>query len=364
MTNEFIMQMRPLFGDEERIALNNYMQQDGFLTEYKNTEIFEKSIATFTGAKHCVVVNNGTISLTLAALALGLRPGDEVIVPNFTMIAGFNSLAMIGVVPILCDVRADTLCLDLEHVKKKISARTKAIMLMNANGREPSEGIAAFRNFCDSTGLWLIEDAAQSLGSTYSDGNHIGTKSDIASFSFSAPKIISTGQGGALITNSTETFEKIKKLKDFGRSEGGNDIHDTIGFNFKFTELQAVVGIEQMKKLPTRIRRKREIYTRYINNLKDVAEVRPFKTNINYNTPWFYDFRVDEREALMGFLKKHNIGTRIMYPPLNEQEFINQSGSFPVSKAIGAEGLWLPSQVQLTNSNVDYISEKIRYFYK
>ena len=248
--SDFIMQMRPLFEEEEKKAVCEYMHEDGFITEFKRTEKFEQMIAEYTGAKHCVVVNNGTISLSLAAMAVGVEAGDEVIVPNYTMIATPNSLKMFGANPVFVDVEPDTLCLDFDLTKKAITPKTKAIMLVTANGRYPQSGIKAFEDLCTKQNLILIEDSAQSLGSFYPDGRHIGTVGLAGSFSFSAPKIISTGQGGAIVTNDDNVARKLRKLKDFGRSGGGNDIHDEIGFNFKFTELQACIGIEQMKKLP------------------------------------------------------------------------------------------------------------------
>ena len=122
-------------------------------------------------------------------------------------------------------------------------------MIVSANGRYPREDLEEYINLSKENGLILIEDAAQSLGSIYPDGSHIGSKGSVGSFSFSMPKIITTGQGGALVTNDDEIAKKIRKLKDFGRSKGGLDVHDSIGFNSKFTEMQAVIGIEQMKKL-------------------------------------------------------------------------------------------------------------------
>ena len=360
---EFIMQMRPLFGSEEALALAEYMKEDGFITEFKRTAEFESLIAEYTGARHCIVVNNGTVSLTLAGLALGLAHGDEVIVPNFTMIATPNSQKLFGAKPVFVDVEPDTLCLDLQKVEAAITDRTKAIMLVSANGRYPQSGVAAYEQLAVKNGLVLIEDAAQALGSFYPDGRHIGTAGAVGSFSFSAPKIISTGQGGALVTNDDAIAQTIRKLKDFGRSEGGNDIHDSFGLNFKFTELQACVGIEQMKKLPSRVARKKEIWARYEKNLRDCAGIRMFEHDLNFTTPWFIDCMATSRNELMASLKSSNVGTRMMYPPINRQAAYSSPGSFPVSEAVGASGLWLPSAVQLSNDDVDYICRQITTFY-
>ena len=358
------MQMRPLFGDEEKEAICDYMEEDGFITEFKRTEIFEDMIKDYTKAKHCIVVNNGTISLTLAALSLDLKAGDEVIVPNYTMVATPNSVQMFGAKPVFVDVERESLCLDIEKVKNSLTSKTKAIMLVSANGRFPNVPIQEFEDLASDKGLYLIEDSAQSLGSFYPDGRHIGRSGKVGSFSFSAPKIISTGQGGALITDDDDVASKLRKLKDFGRSSGGNDVHDVIGYNFKFTELQACIGIEQMKKLDVRVSRKKEIWKRYKENLSDIEPIKLFDHDLTYTAPWFIDSIVEEREELIYYLKDNNIGSRVMYPPLNRQKAYNVDASCPVSDLIGEKGLWLPSSVQITNEQIDYIGQVIKEFYK
>lgn len=360
----FIPQMEPWFGEEEKRSINEYLDENGWITEFKRTAKFEEMIADYTGAKHCVVVNNGTISLTLAAIACGIQAGDEVIIPNYTMIATPNSVKMFGAIPVFVDVEPNTLCLDIEKVKSAITQKTKAIMLVSANGRYPASGIAPFEKLAEENNIILIEDAAQSLGSFYPDGRHIGCAGKVGSFSFSAPKIISTGQGGALITSDDELVKKLRRLKDFGRSGGGNDIHDSIGYNFKFTELQACLGIEQMHKLKWRIKRKKEIYSLYKQKLEDIDEVKFFNQDLEYTTPWFIDTLVDDRENLIKYLKEKQIGSRVMYPPINKQVAYNTEGEYPVSFLVGKKGLWLPSASQLSNEEVEYICSSIKSFYK
>jgi len=364
MTTNYIPQMRPLFGKEEKQEILNYLEEDGFFTEYKKTEQFEKAIAEFTGSKHCVVVNNGTVSLTLAALALGIGPGDEVIVPNYTMIATPNSIKMIGAAPVFVDVEEETLIADIQEIERKITSRTKAIMLVSANGREPKIGIKEYVKLSEKLGIPIIEDAAQSIGSYYSTGKHIGREGAIGSFSFSAPKLISTGQGGALITDNDHLVDKLRKLKDFGRENGGTDVHDTIGYNFKFTEFQACVGIAQMRKLPQRIIRKKEIWKKYQEGLKGIRQIKLFNTDTSINCPWFIDAITENRDELVEYLKSRNIGTRVMYPPINEQNCYRLKGDFNISKMIGKKGIWLPSQIQLTDDEISYITENISSFFK
>ena len=364
MIDEFIMQMRPFFGKEEQAALSAYMNEGGFITEFKKTEKFEKMIADYTGVKHCVVVNNGTISLTLAAMALGIKAGDEVIIPNYTMVATPNSIKMFGGIPIFVDVEETTLCLDINLVEAAITEKTKAVIFVSANGRYPDTGIEVLKALCHKYNLKLIEDAAQSLGSQYPDGCHVGRKGQVGSFSFSAPKIISTGQGGAIITDDDEIAFNLRRLKDFGRDGGGNDVHSSIGFNFKFTDLQACIGIEQMKKLPDRVERKKEIWKKYKDELDGIAGVKLFSHNLKNTSPWFIDSLVEDRSDLIKYLRDYQIGTRVMYPPINKQTAYNLSDYHPVSEMVGKKGLWLPSYVQLSDDEILYITSKIIDFYR
>ena len=359
-----IPQMEPWFGPEEKIAMAAYMDEGGWITEFKKTAEFEGMIAAYTGAKHCIVVNNGTISLTLAAMAVGVEAGDEVIIPNFTMIASPNSTVLFGAKPVFVDVERETLCMDIKVVEQAITTKTKAIMLVCANGRYPKGGIEAFQKIAEEHHIALIEDAAQALGSHYPDGAHMGTKGSVGSFSFSAPKVITTGQGGALITNDDEIANKIRRMKDFGRAKGGTDVHESIGWNFKFTELQAVIGVEQMKKLQHRVDRKKEILALYQKKLKPVTEVEFFNQDLTYTTPWFIDVLVEQRDTLMAYLKEKGIGTRLMYPPINKQMAYQYPGEFEVSNLVGQKGLWLPSASQLTDEQVEGVCDTITSFYQ
>ena len=192
----------------------------------------------------------------------------------------------------------------------------------------------------------------------------------MACFSFSAPKIITTGQGGALITNDDDVIYRLKRLKDFGRSGGGNDVHDSIGFNFKFTELQACIGLVQMEKLAWRVERKKEILKLYQKELADCPNIKFFKQDLTCTTPWFIDVLADNKLELQAYLKEHGVGTRVMYPPINQQvAYKNIYGEpdkskFPVSNLVGEKGLWLPSAGQLTDEEIVSICKKIKAFYQ
>ncbi len=359
-----ILQMKPWYGIEETQAISNYLSSDPWITEFKKTSEFEELLAKYLNVKHCIAVSNGTISLTLAALALGIGFGDEVLVPNYTMIATPNSVKMIGANPIFVDVEPETLCIDFELIRQAITPKTKAIILVLANGRYPKTDIDNYVKFANANNLFLIEDAAQSIGSYYKNGKHQGTVGDVGSLSFSSPKIISTGQGGAVITNSDEIANKIRKLKDFGREKGMLDIHNSIGYNFKITDLQAVIGIEQVKKIPYRVKRKKEIIRRYQDNLKLCKEIKFFNADYNLTTPWFIDCLVENRDGLVAYLKDKKIETRLMYPPINLQEAYKSPGRFVNSEFVGKNGLWLPSFTQISNEEIDFVSQAIIDFYR
>ncbi len=361
---EFIPQMEPSIGDEERKAVADYMAAPGWLTEFRNTALFEKAVAQYCNCEHAIAVNSGTVALTLAALALDLDHGDEVIVPNFTMIATANAVKLSGAVPVFVDVEPDTLCMDLAKARAAITPKTKAIFLVAINGRYPAAGIEAFVDLCREHKIALVEDAAQALGSRYPDGFHMGTKASIGCLSFSAPKIITTGQGGMLLTNDSRIADKLRRLKDFGRSGGGNDIHASIGYNFKFTELQACIGLAQLEKLSARVLRKKAIWQRYQSALAGIAGITLFDMDIVNCVPWFIDVLAEQRDELQEHLRQQGIGTRVMYPPLNAQECYRVAGSFPVSEEVGRRGLWLPSASQLSDAQADRVCEAIAGFYR
>lgn len=358
---KFINQIEPSYGNEEIKAVMDYLRSGGWLTEFKKTKEFERMLAKFTAAKYCSVVSNGTVTLFLALKALDVGPGDEVIVPDITMAATPNAVILAGAKPIFVDIEQNTLCLDVEKTARTITKKTKAVIHVSLNGR--TGDLLKLKHFCRGKKINLIEDAAQSLGSFYR-GRHLGTFGEIGSFSFSMPKIITTGQGGALITNNSKFYEKIKKLKDFGRSRGGIDFYETVGWNFKFTDLQAVIGIEQLKKIKKRMAKKKKTFKLYQKLLSNVKEVRFIKTDLNQTTPWFVDVLVPEREALIIYLKENGIGSRPIYPALHSQPAYNIKGSYLNADKIAKEGLWLPSSVSLTKKEIEYICQKIRKFFE
>ena len=357
----FINQIEPVYGKEEIKAVNDYLNSGGWLMEFKKTRELEEQIAKFTGAKYCSVVTNGTVSLFIALKAMDIGQGNEVIVPNITMAATPNAVILAGANPVFVDIEEENLCLDVEKVEQAITKKTKAILHVSFNGRAGQ--LTKLKKLCQKKKIFLVEDAAQSLGSFYQE-KHLGAYGVIGSFSFSAPKIITTGQGGALITNNQKLYQKIRRIKDFGRLQGGVDFYKSVGWNFKFTDVQAVIGLAQLKKLKNRIAKKKMMFKLYQKLLAGLKKVKFIKTDLNQTAPWFIDIFVPERERLIDYLKENGIGSRPIYPALHSQPAYYRKGIYPIAKKIAATGLWLPSSVSLTDRQIKYICQKIKDFYQ
>jgi len=358
--------MEPWIGEEEKRAVVEYLDSGGWLTEFRKTRQFEQMVADYVGSKYASVVNNGTVSLTIALMALDIRGEDEVIVPDYTMIASANAVVLAGAKPVLVDINPSNLCLDLDLAKDAITPKTKAIMFVSINGRCPDmEKVTAL---ADEYNLYLIEDAAQSLGSRY-NGRHLGSFGQIGSFSFSPPKVITTGQGGALVTDDEELYRKVSMVKDYGRPRSGVDYHQIMGLNAKFTDLQAVIGIEQMKKLDWRVKRKKEIYKLYRSFLQDTDQIEFIDTDLEDCSPWFIDILLSDREtrdSLAEFLNERGIGSRPFYPAIHTQPpYSHVKGGFRNSEYVSQRGLWLPSSSFLSDEDIEGICTEIRdYFVK
>ena len=355
-----INQMEPWLGEEEKRELIATIDS-GWVTEASRTYEFEKMVAKFVGSRYALAVNNGTVSLAIALMALGIGRGDEVIVPDFTMVGSSNAVLLAGATPILVDVRKKDFTLDLNEVVRKISRKTKAIMPVAMNARAPD--MVGIKKIAKKYGLFIVEDSAQALGSYYK-GRHLGTFGEIGSFSFSTPKIITTGQGGVLVTNSKRLGNKMYRIKDFGRIDRKAQKHDTVGFNFKFTDIQAAVGIAQMKKLKKRIEWKREMYRIYQEELKNVKEIEMLPTDLTQTTPWFVDIFVNNPLSLKKFLNQREIGTREFYPAIHSLKPYRSRGRFPVSSWASKHGLWLPSSSFLTRRDIKRVCQEIKNFFK
>ena len=208
--------MEPWFGQEEKDALCQYMESGGWLTEFRNTAKFEQMITAYTGAKHCIVVNNGTISLTLAAMACGVTHGDEVIVPNYTMIATPNSVRMFGAKPVFVDVEEATLSMDVDDMKRKYDKDCVAVIPVHFGGH-PAK-MDEIVPWAHKKSMKVISDCAHVAGGTYK-GKKLGTWADISCFSFQEKKILVTGDGGMISSNDESLIEPLRAMKEVGMTK-------------------------------------------------------------------------------------------------------------------------------------------------
>jgi perosamine synthetase len=361
--DKFIPQMEPLIAEADRGAVAAYLASGGWLTEFEETRAFERRIAEFTGARFCATAPNGTLALFLALAACEVGAGDEVIVPDLTMAATASAVMLAGAKVVFADIDPHSLCLDLQAAERLFSPRTRAVMLVSLNGRAPPR-LEEFVARCRARGISVIEDAAQSLGS-FSNGRHLGTLGDCGCFSFSSQKIVSTGQGGAVVTSDEKLAGRMKLLRDFGRLEGGSDHYLEVGWNFKFTDLQAVVGIEQMRRLPESVARKRHTFELYRRCLDGIGGIEIPRTDLSNVTPWFVDVFVDRdaKKPLMEHLQRNGIGSRSVYPALHREPAFAAAGSFPVAEAMSDRGLWLPSSLGLEPEDVKRVCAVLRQFF-
>lgn len=357
---KYIQQIEPWLGKEEEREVLQVLKS-GWITEAFKTKEFEEKIAKFLNISYALTVPNGTLALYIALAALGIGKGDEVIVPDFTMVASPNAVVLAGATPVFVDIQKDNLCLDISQLGKKVTKKTRAIMPVYMNGRYLDE--EALIAFCKKRNLAIVEDAAQALGCYYKN-KHLGTFGDIGCFSFSTPKVITTGQGGVVVTKSKKLFEKMARLKDFGRINRNSEDHDEIGYNFKFTDFQAAVGIAQMKKLPWRLKRKKQMYKLYNEKLRDISQITFLETDLSQTSPWFIDIFVEDPAALSIHLKKNGIGTRLFYRAVHTTKPYKGKENFPNSLWTSKHGLWLPSSSFLKDSDIIRICNCIRAFYE
>ena len=271
--------------------------RSNFVNDGEVTEQFEREIARLVGARHAVAVTSGTAALYLSLKALGVGHGDEVIVPDVTFIATANAVTMAGAKAVLVDVDEQTLALSPDACARAITPRTKAIMPVHVSGRAGT--ITEILNLAKSHELPVVEDAAEALLSGH-EGKYLGTLGQAGCFSFSPNKTITTGQGGMIVTNDDELHLRLRKLKDQGRpvrGTGGADVHESVGFNFKFTNLQAALGLGQLNYLRARTDRQQRIYDLYREELAGIPAITLMQVNtVDGECPQWTDALVERRD--------------------------------------------------------------------
>lgn len=362
-----IVQIQPWIDESELRELKRVIDST-FLVEHELTREFERMTASLTGSKHAVAVCNGTMALFVCLKALNIGRGDEVIVPNLTFIATTNAVILAGATPVLCEIREDTFCIDVARAQKLLTDGTRAILPVHLYGQ--SADMTAVTDFAKQHGIAVIEDAAQGIGVKF-EGRHVGTLGKMGFLSYYGNKTITCGEGGMVLTDDDDLAKAVYRLKNHGRDHKGVSVHESVGFNFSFTELQAAVGISQMKKLPAIVSKKREIHDRYVEEFRHLKNFRAVYIDPRCEPVfWFSSFLCDDPEALSGFLRGQNIQTRRFFYPLHQQPcYANGQHiriidkDFRISESIYRQGLALPSSYGLAWEEQSYVIEQIRRFY-
>lgn len=346
----------PVMGTREKEMLCEVIDRQ-FPNDGEYTDRFESQIAQLCDVPYAVAVTSGTAAITIALMACGIHPGDEVIVPDITFIATANAVQWAGGVPILVDVRQSDFMLDPEAVERAITPRTKAIVPVHVSGRSaPLDDllvIAKKRN------LFVVEDTAEGLGSRLK-GRQLGSFGIAGTFSFSPAKTITTGQGGMVITQDEEFAKKLRLLKDQGRpvrGTGGADEHIALGFNFKYTNLQAAMGLAQLEDFEQRIEHQRQLFYWYQKHLPESPRLHLLHFDIEGGiVPQWVDVWVDNRDGLHDYLVERGIQPRKFWYPLHTQAPYSQpDDSFPAATKVGHGAMWLPSALTLTEDDIRHI---------
>ena len=321
---------------------------------------FERRIAGRLGIAHGVAVTNGTSAITLALMACGVGPGDEVIVPDFTFIATPNAVRLAGATVVLADICPKRLTLRLEDVEPLVTQRTKAIVPVDVNGR--AADYQHLEPFCKKKGIALISDSCEALGSNI-DGRALGSFGNAGCLSFSPNKTITSGQGGMVLTNDANLYHRILELKDQGRRKrgtGGDDLHPVMGYNFKFTDLQAAVGLAQLEVLDERLRQAKMRDGWYNEALSGLPGVEIPDDEPGEIKQWT-DVLLDRRDEIRVEFAKRQIDARPYWLPIHKQEpYLAMDTGFANTCDVSARALWLPSGFRLTQADARRVADAVR----
>ena len=337
----------------------------------KYVTAFEEGFAKYCGVRHGIAVCNGTVAIHLALVALGIGPGDEVIIPDFTMIASAAAVVYTGAKPVFVDADPETWNIDVNGIEEKITSRTKAIMPVSIFGN-PCD-MDRIRSIAKKRGLFVIEDAAESHGAEYK-GKKTGALADITAFSFFANKNLTTGEGGMVVTDDAKLAERCRYFKNlcFPLNGSRNYIHEDIGFNYRMSNLHAALGLAQLEKADEyRVMRIRNngLYKKFLQDVPGVVFQKD--TGESMNVHWMNAVVLDPkrfgcgRDQLMEHLKASGIETRLLFVGMHHQPCLKKSGcdctgAYPVTDQLTANGLYLPSASNLSEDDIRYVCDKVR----
>lgn len=354
-----ITQIDPWF-DQDEVEATASCIDARWLTEGPQAAEFLARIQEETGARHAVLAPNGTLGLFLALLAADLPRDGEILIPSFTFYASASSAVFAGLRPVFVDADPQTFNLDVSSLESLVTDRTTAIMPVHIYGQ--SAPLDEICEFAARHKLTVIEDAAQAFGVSY-QGRHAGTWGDLGVISFFSDKTITTGEGGVVLTNDTALYEKLRLLRNQGRPNSGTFIHDSLGMNFRMTDLQCAVGNAQLRKFPAIVAGKQAKHERYAANLKDVAGLRFLQVQPGSNhVPFRFALLSERKDEVSEALEQAGIQTRGFFYPLHLQPALRQyaNGPLPVSEELSQKGLCLPVHHGLADGDIDEICGIVR----
>ena len=357
-------------GKEESRAVSKVLNQE-YLGMGSTVKDFEEDIINYLGTKMEVVcVNTATSALQLALSALDIGLNDEVLVPSITYIGGFQAISAIGAKPIPCEINPETLFIDVDDAKRKVTNKTKAIMPVHY--ASSSHGMEDVYSLANNMNLRVVEDAAQAFGSIRNN-KMVGLEGDIICFSFDGIKNITCGEGGALLTNDMKVFERlsddrllgVKKdslMRYSGKRSWDFDVENQ-GYRFHMSNINAAIGIEQLKKLDKFRAKRQSIAKYYLKNLESIKEINTLKLNYDEIIPHIFVVKAEDRDALRDFLTKNKIECGIHYKPNHLLTKYKSNISLPVTEEIYEQLITLPCHVDISKDELEYVINKIKEFY-
>lgn len=344
-----------LTGNEKKYVLD-CMETSWISSNGKYIGAFEQAFAEFCGVKHAIATNNGTTALHLALVAIGLQPGDEVLIPTVTYIATANAVRYCGGVPVLVDVCKETMNLDPAQLELKLTSKTKGIIPVHLYGH-PAE-MGTIMDFAKKNNLFVLEDAAEAHGAEY-NGIKVGSIGDCATFSFFGNKIVTTGEGGMITTNSDELAAKLRLFRGQGMDPNRRYWFPVVGYNYRMTNIQAAIGLAQMETIEKSISDRKQIAAWYNEFLAPVADkiVLPQEMTWAKQVCWMYNIFIasgDEkrRDAIMKSMDVDGIETRPVFYPMHAMPPYFENKAYPVADLWSGRGINLPTHQLLTRDDV------------
>jgi perosamine synthetase len=356
---------QPSLNGKEREYVNECIESTWISSKGKFINLFEEKFAEFINIKHAITVSNGTVALHLALIALGIGPGDEVIVPTLTYISSVNAIVYTGATPVFVDSLMDTWQMDPSDVERKITAKTRAVMAVHLYGHACN--MDALTEICDKYDLFLIEDCAEAIGTLYK-GRHVGTFGDISTFSFFGNKTITTGEGGMVVTNDATLNDRSVHFKGQGLAKHRQYWHDVVGYNYRMTNICAAIGLAQLENADNLIKRKKDIAILYEKGFSSSPVQMHLGNSDVKHSHWMCSILVpqpEQREPMRELLSKEGIETRpVFYPVHTMPMYSTRFQRHPVAEEIGWKGINLPSYPALRDGQVEEIISVVKRYFK